>query len=142
MEWATKENFFKCPVPKERVTASELGDVWVHGLTAGEKDSYENDVVSFKARTRELRMTNARAVLMQLTIYNQHGVRLFGEKDIGRLCRVPAMIADPILDVARRLSGMATDELKDLVKNSEALEAGSDGSDSASQQSSDVPRPA
>jgi hypothetical protein len=51
------------------------------------------------------------------------------------------MIADPILDVARRLSGMATGEIAEMVKNSEALEAGGSGSDSESPRPVDGQKP-
>lgn len=121
-KWATAEGFFKCPVPKEKVTVPELGDIWVHGLTCGEKDDYENNVVQFNRGSRELRLNNARAVLMQLTVRNQHGNRLFAEKDIGKLRNLPAGIVDPILDVARKLSGMATGEIEELVKNSQTAQ--------------------
>ena len=121
-KWATAEGFFKCPVPKEKGTVPELGDIWVHGLTCGEKDDYENNVVQFNRGSRELRLNNARAVLMQLTVRNQHGNRLFAEKDIGRLRNLPAGIADPILDVARKLSGMSTGEIEELVKNSQTAQ--------------------
>jgi hypothetical protein len=136
-QWATKEGFFKCPVPRERVTAGELGDVWVHGLTSGQKDDYEDSVIHVKVKSQEVRLTNARAVLMKLTVHNQHGKRLFGDEDIGRLCEVPAAIADPILDVAKRLSGMGADELKDLAKNSEAPAGAKSDCDSGSPKPSD-----
>ena len=117
--WATKEAFFKCPLPKEKVTAGDLGDIQVIGLTAGQKDEYENNVVSVKAGTKQVKLTNARAVLMQLTVHDRHGNKMFAESDIGKLATLPAKVVDPILDVARRLSGMAAGEIEDLVKNSQ-----------------------
>jgi len=134
--WATKEGFFNCPVPKKRRTVPKLGDIWIHGLTSGEKDEYENSVVSIKGKSRQVKLTNARAVLMQQTIHNQHGARLFGEKDIGKLCMVPATVADPILDIARRLSGMATGEIEDLVGNSDSPEIADEKSGSGSESPS------
>ena len=47
---------------------------------------------------------------------------MFDDTEMGKLCEVPAIIADPILDVARRLSGMTTGEIEDLVKNSETAQ--------------------
>lgn len=117
--WAKADGFFKAAVPKERVTVPEIGDIWIYGLTAGQKDDYENNVVQLAGRSRQVKLSNARAVLMQLCCHDQHGKRVFAEKDIGRLCQVPAMIVDPILDVARKLSGMATGEIEELVKNSQ-----------------------
>ena len=123
--WATKENLFKCPVPKERYTIDGIGDIWIYGLTSGQKDEYENDVIQISAGSRKIRMANARAVLIQRTVYDQHGNRLFAEKDIGRINMIPAAVLDPIYDKARRLSGMLTggrDEVEELVKNSEKLQ--------------------
>jgi len=117
--WATKEGFFKSRVPREKMTVPDLGDIYVHGLTSGEKDGYENSVVSVTAGSRQVKLTNARAVLMQLCIYNQHGCRMFAENEIGKLIGVPAVVADPILDVAKRLSGMGVGEIEELVKNSQ-----------------------
>ena len=39
---------------------------------------------------------------------------------MGKLLELPAVIADPVIDVARRLSGMATGDIQEMVKNSEA----------------------
>lgn len=136
--WATKEGFFKCPVPREKINVPDLGDVYIHGLTSGQKDDYENCVVSVTAGSREVKLTNASAVLMSLTVFDQHGNRMFSDKDIGKLCVVPAAVSDPILDVAKRLSGMNKNDIKDLVKNSQmGPEPGSDDSGSDSPQPSE-----
>jgi hypothetical protein len=121
--WATKEQFFKATVPREKITVPDLGDIYVWGLTSGEKDSYEDQVMKFNARNRQLSMVRARALLLRMTARNQHGTHLFGDEDMGRLQMIPAAIVDPILTVARRLSGMATGEIEDLVKNSEMAQA-------------------
>lgn len=131
--WANKEAFFGASVPTEKITVPGLGDIRVHGLTCGEKDEYENTVMQFTAGDRQVRMSNARAVLLQMVVRDRHGNLMFGADDIGRLAALPAAIVDPILTVARRLSGMATGEIEDLVKNSDtgrgAEESGS-GSES------------
>ncbi|MBA7609804.1 hypothetical protein ES703_16998 [subsurface metagenome] len=121
MEWATKDGFFKAKVPQEQMT-TELGTIWVKGLKCGEKDEYENAVIHFKAKSRQVLLANARAKLLQITVYDQHGKLMFDDTEMGKLCEVPAIIADPILDVARRLSGMTTGEIEDLVKNSETAQ--------------------
>jgi len=137
--WATKEGFFKCPVPREKKTVPELGLIEIRGLTSGQKDDYENNVISVKAGSREVKLTNARAVLMSLTVFDQHGNRMFADKDIGKLCVVPAAVSDPILDVAKRLSGMQTGEIEELVKNSDSPESEDEkkGSGSGSQKPGD-----
>lgn len=122
-QWAKKDELFKAPVPKEKHFIDGFGHVWIHGLTCGEKDEYENDTVNVKAGSREVRINNARAVLIQRTVYDQHGNRLFAEKDIGKICRLPAAIAEPIYEKARRLSRMAISDIEDLVKNSETVQS-------------------
>lgn len=123
MEWAKKEGFFKAKVPQEKITVPDIGDVWIHGLTAGQKDDYENSVFRLSGRSRRFHLANARAQLLMLTVYDQHGKRLFSEKDIGRICEIPAAVVDPILDVARRLSAMTIEDIDELVKNSQELQA-------------------
>lgn len=123
MDWAKKEGFFKAKVPREEMIVPEIGQVWIYGLTAGQKDEYENNVFRFSGRKRQLHLANARVQLLLLTVYDQHGKRLFAEEDMGRLCQIPAVIVEPILDVARRLSGMAVKEIEDLVKNSQTAQA-------------------
>ena len=131
MEWANKEGFFKAKVPREKRTAPDIGDVWIYGLTSGQKDDYENNVFRFTGTSRRFHLANARAQLFILTVHDQHGKRLFGENDIGRICEIPAAIVDPILDVARRLSGMAAGDIEQLVKNSQKVQAAeSEDSDS------------
>ena len=134
--WATKEGFFKAEVPREKVTVPDLGDIWIHGLTCEEKDDYEDLVMNFNVKTRKVKMTKARAMLMKMTVRNQHGNRMFGDGDMGRLCSVPVSIIEPILNVARKLSAMATDEIEDLVKNSET---GPEGAESGSDSGSPTP---
>ena len=119
MDWATKDGFFKAKVPRENITVPDIGDIWVYGLTAGQKDEYENNVVRLSDRNRQLHLANARAQLLLMTVHDQHGKPIFGQADMGRLCQIPAVIVEPILETARRLSGMAAEEIEDLVKNSE-----------------------
>mgnify|MGYP001057459252 CR=1 FL=1 len=122
-KWATAKAFFDCPMPRQKMTVPDIGDIYVYGLRSGEKDDYENNVVQFNRGDRQIRLDNARAVLLQLTVRDQHGNRMFAEKDIGKLAALPAKVADPILVVARKLSGMATGEIDELVKNSQTAPA-------------------
>jgi len=119
MEWAKKEVFFKAKVPREKIEVPGIGDIWIYGLTSGQKDEYENSVFRFSKGSSRFHLANARAQLLMLTVHNQQGKRLFGDNDIGRICQIPASIVDPILNVSRRLSGMDDKEIEGLVKNSQ-----------------------
>jgi hypothetical protein len=129
--WATAEGFFKCTVPRQKMDIPDLGLIWVYGLESGEKDEYENSAYDYQRQSDSVKLKNARARLLQMTVRNQHGQRLFAEKDMGKLAALPAAVADPILDVARKLSGMREGEIEQLVKNSQMTQQlKSSGSDS------------
>lgn len=114
-QWATKEGFFKVPVPRERVSVKDLGDVWIHGLTCGQVDDYENAITQIDKQTGEFSRANARANMLRLTVHDQHGNPMFAEKDMGKLIAMPAAVANPLLHTARKLSGMMPEA---QVKNS------------------------
>jgi len=128
MEWATKKDFDEAKVPRETVTLWNGKAAYVYGLTCQQKDDYENFVISVSGGNREVKLTNARANLLVLTIHNQQGKPLFTEEDIGKISTYPVACIEPILDVARRLSGMGAAEIKQLVKNSEIAQAEDSGS--------------
>lgn len=118
MEWATKKDFDEAKVPRETVTLWNGKAAYVYGLTCQQKDDFENFVVSVSGGNREVKLTNARANLLKLTVHNEQGKPLFTDADIGKISTYPVVHIEPILDVARRLSGMGRKEIKELVKNS------------------------
>lgn len=118
MEWATKKDFDEAKVPRETVTLWNGKAAYVYGLTCQQKDDYENFVISLSGGNREVKLTNARANLLILTVHNQQGKPLFTNADIGKISTYPVAYIEPVLDVARRLSGMGSAEIKQLVKNS------------------------
>lgn len=118
MDWATKEGLFAAKVPVEEMEVPDIGRIKVRGLTVGEKDEYEGDIFRLEGR-RNFKMKNARAQLLLRCVLDKNGTRFFADKDMGKLLELPAVIADPIIDVARRLSGMATGDIEEMVKNSE-----------------------
>jgi hypothetical protein len=117
MDWAKKEAFFSAKVPFEEMESPQIGRFKVYGLTVGEKDEFENTTLKLEGK-RTFRLANARAQLMLNCVRDKNGVRLFDEADMGRLLAMPALTAEPIIDCARRLSGMNAGELEELVKNS------------------------
>ena len=119
--WATKEALLGQKVPREKHRIDGVGDVWIYGLTVGQKDEYEDAVFNVKAGSREVRVSNARALLIVRTLRNQHGKALFGDADMGRVRDLPAQIAEPIFAKAQELSGMPKGEVSEMVKNSEAI---------------------
>lgn len=119
--WANKDGLLGLKLPRQRYTVADVGNVWIHGLTAGEKDQYEDQVFKVKAGSREVRISNARSMLIIRTVHDQHGKRIFNDADLGRVCNMPASVVDPMYELARKLSGMPTGEIEEMVKNSEAI---------------------
>jgi len=131
--WANKEALFKAPKKKERHSIDSVGDVWIHSLTCGEKDAYETDAYEVMTGSREVRMRQARALLIQRTVHDQHGNLLFAEKEIGRIEAMDSWITEPMYNVARRLSRMTTADMEELVKNSATIRKEDSDSGSAGQ---------
>jgi len=118
-KWATKESFFKVPVPHEIVEIVGVGGVKVYGLSVGERDEYENDVYTVRPGSREVVMENARALMVIRTVRDQHGKPLFGPGDIGKVLEMPANVVEKLYHKGRELSGMPVTDLDGLVKNYE-----------------------
>lgn len=105
----------------EPVTIPMWGNrtVYVCGLTAAAKNRYQQSLVDLKGTTRTLRLENATAKLVALTVCNQDRQCLFTERDVERLGTKSASALELIVEVANRLSGMTQTEVAELVKNSE-----------------------
>jgi len=134
--WADKKALFAAPVKKERHTIEGFGDVWIHSLTCGQKDEYETSAYEVMSGSREVRMHQARALLIAWSVYDQHGNRFFADKDIGRIEALPSWITEPIYLKARKLSRMTAGDMDELVKNSAAIR--SEDSATGSPPSSDA----
>ena len=140
--WATAKDFFEAQRPVEVVEVPGLGSIKILGLTAGEKDEYEDRVMNLDVVGQSMTMNNARAILLMMTVHDQHGNRMFSEKQLSKLLTIPAQIVDPILRVARRISAMGPTEINDLVKNSlTGRELLSSGSDTDSPDTLENPKP-
>ena len=118
MDWATKDNFFKAKVPVEEMDVPTIGRVKIHGLGLGEKEEWEINSFKVNVEKEDLKISNADAQILILTVHNQHGQKLFSDKDMGRLRMLPAVYARPVIETAYRLSGIGKNAVKDLVKNS------------------------
>lgn len=93
------------------------GSVFVRGLTAGQRDKWENLSVTVKGKTREVTTNHLRARLAVMACVDGDGKLLFTEADIPQLGRKSSRAIDRIYEVAARLSGISDDDLDDVVKN-------------------------
>lgn len=113
-------------IPIEEVAVPEWGGkkVFVCGLTAAGKNAYQASLVEIKGSSRKVRMENATAKLLVLTLVNRQRQRIFTDSDVERLGTKSAAALERLQKVANRLSGMDEAENAELLKNSEAAQSG------------------
>jgi hypothetical protein len=99
------------------------GSVNVRTLTAHERDVFEESLLKTKGRgrnqTRDVQLADARAKLCAITILDGDGKQLFNQTDIAELGKKSAGALNRVYDVAARLSGLSSEDMDDLVGNSE-----------------------
>ena len=87
------------------------GDVCIRGLNAGERDHFEASIGS------DVNLDNVRARLVVLCICDEKGKRIFNNQDADNLGKKSAVVVDRLFDIARKLSGMSDDDIKEMEKN-------------------------
>lgn len=108
-------------LPRELVDVPEWGgEVYVRSLTGAERDRFEASMIEQRGKSQHVNMANIRAKLASLTICDENGARLFGDEDVKALAGKSAAALNRVFDAARKLSGLADDDVKELT---EALEA-------------------
>jgi len=117
-------------LPTEDVPVPEWGGtVRVRALKGYERDKFEDSVTDQEGGTARVIAENLRAKLVALSIVDEQGKRLFSEDDVRRLGGKSAKALDRVFSVAQRLSGISSDDVDELVKNSGAGPSASSGSD-------------
>lgn len=105
-------------LPREEVATPEwepagVPFVYVRGLTSSERDDYETSLLTTGPDGRRVpnpRMKNVRASFAVRVIVDEHGERIFTERDVVALAGKSALVIERLWDVGRRLSGMQTEE--------------------------------
>jgi hypothetical protein len=95
------------------------GEVAIRAMTGTERDAFEMSVAS----DGKIDMVNIRAKLCALTIVDQAGVRLFTDTDVIALGAKSAKALDRIFARSQKLSGISKDDIKEMEKNSEAIQS-------------------
>ena len=95
------------------------GSVFVRTLTGQERDEFEESMFRGKGR-EEANFRNLRARLVALTVVDEAGKRLFSFDDMELLGNKSSRALDRIFDVAQRLAGFTSEDIKGLTKNSES----------------------
>jgi hypothetical protein len=107
-------------LPKELVSVPEWGgEVYVRALTGAERDQFEASMIEQRGKKQSLNMANIRAKLAAMTICDEQGKRLFTDADVHALAGKSASALNRVFEAARRLSGLAEDDVDELAKGLE-----------------------
>jgi len=108
-------------LPTETVDVPEWGgQVIVRTLTGEERDQYEASMfeVVGDGANREVvpKMENLRATLAALSIVDEDSKRMFDVSEVHLLGQKSAAALDRVFDVAKRLSGLSEEDVKELME--------------------------
>lgn len=119
MALLTREQILQAnDLPKEQVDVPEWGGtVCVRALTGAERDAYEAQCLEKRGKNYVANLRNLRAKLSALSLCDDGGNPLFTEDDITQLGGKAAAALDRIFEVAKRLSGLGSEDVEELAKN-------------------------
>ena len=99
-------------LPRHLVSVPEWnGDVYVRGLTAGQRDRLESVFTTGGDRT------NVRALIAVMCTVDQDGNRLFTDVDIELLADKNAKALDRIFEAVMKVSGLSDGDVKAMEGN-------------------------
>lgn len=99
----------------ELVFIAEWNDsVYVKSMTGQERDKFEASIIEQKGKSQTVKIDNIRAKLCAYTICDKDGNLLFTEKDILALGAKNANALTKIFMIAKTLSGIGEEEMKEL----------------------------
>lgn len=122
-----KTAFLK-PVPVDLVEFEipELGgSVFIRGMTVVERSKFERQFRTRKGDTNERKMNEIRQRMLIACVCNSDGQQLLNEADVEAIGKQRADIVERLVNAAQIACGMSTDDMADLVKNSETIEESS-----------------
>jgi len=104
---------------REAVAVPEWGgEVLVQALTGSERDAYEATLMQLRGSNPQWNFVNARAKLVARSCVDENGARIFADEDVKALAKKSAAALQRVYDVAMRLSGLSSQDMEDLTKNS------------------------
>lgn len=105
-------------LPVEEVYVEEW-QAWVRvrGLTAAERDQFEQSIVETRGKDTRVNLRNIRAKLVVLCCVDEQGNRIFRDEDAEVLGRKSAVALNRVFEVAQRLSGLRPEDVEELAGN-------------------------
>jgi len=95
------------------------GTVLVKGMTGAERDRFEIAMIADPGKSTKVNLADMRAKLCSLTIVDENGKLLFTPADIKMLTKKSAVALQRVFTVARELSGIGDDDVKELTEGLE-----------------------
>ncbi len=122
MAFLSKEQILNAnDIATEVVAVPEWGgEVRVRGLSAAERDRFEERIVKREGKHARVILTDVRAKLAALSMVDERGERLFNDGEVAVLTRKSAAALQRVFEVAQRLSGLTDEDVEELEKNSES----------------------
>ena len=112
-----REQLLALKIPTATVKVSGIeGLVSLRGLTANERDLWEQWVFSERDTKRGVRSIRASLVVRCITD-NETGVRLFTDAEMDQVGAMPASVIDKLYEHCQRLSGLGAKDAEELEKN-------------------------
>ncbi len=103
---------------RETVDVPEWGcRVIVRGMTAAERDAFEQSTFEMKGKNVKFNLANVRARLVAACCVDEHGQRVFGDDQVAALGAKSGKAVDRLYAVAQRLCGMRKEDIEELAGN-------------------------
>lgn len=100
------------------------GTVRVRGLTGTDRDAFEGEIAQRKGKSVQMNTRNIRARLVQLSVVDADGNRLFSHLDVEALGQKSAKALDRVFSTAMELSGLSDKDVEDMTENLEPGQSG------------------
>lgn len=113
----------------------EGGYVRLKTMTGVERDKFEATIMRRKKIKGHLDLQGVKVLLLSLVIVDEKGELMFTKDDLATLNRKAAKPISDLFGVAQQMNGLADEDVKEMVGNSEDAPSEEDGSDL--QESSD-----
>jgi hypothetical protein len=111
-----REQLLALKIPTATVKVASIdGLVSLRGLTAGERDFWEQQI--YAERDKKMGVKNIRASLVVRCLTDEAGVRLFTDAEIAEVGAMPASVIDKLYEHCQRLSGLGAKDAEELEKN-------------------------
>lgn len=104
--------------PREKFTVAAWEcEVWVVGLSGGERDAFEASRLEGKGKRQKTSLVNFRGALLSRVLHDESGNRIFDDADAEWIGQQPVLVIEDLFEAAMRLSAFRQADVEELEKN-------------------------